>query len=419
VKKVTRAASVGARQVWLWRNRSAFVTPTQGDQPRLLVDVSAILRHDAQTGIQRVVRAVWSELQSRVDDNLRVHPVYATNTQGYCYAPTDFLDRKGVQAGSEIVRVRPGDKFLGLDLSAHLLPKYRRQLKAWRAHGASIHLLVYDLLPLLRPDWFSSAAAGHFRRWFDVLRQDADQAICISDQVASDLREKLTGETRNQSLSIARLRMGAAISDSVPSNGLCSDVLRLLDQMRFRPTVLMVGTIEPRKGYDAAIAAFEHLWRTRPTEAPDLLIVGKGGWKTAALQDYIRSHPEKGKRLHWLDSVSDEGLCEFYEASRGVFMASRGEGFGLPLVEAAQHRRHVLARDLPVFREHRMSNVLYFRDDQPEALGDRLMDLVKSGTISHVPELPKWGDSVDDLLSEMGITEKICHQTKSPLRKAS
>jgi glycosyltransferase involved in cell wall biosynthesis len=384
-----------------------------------LVDVSAILRHDAQTGIQRVVRAVWSELHSRTDEGLCVVPVYATNTQGYCYAPHDFLERRGGPFESETVRVRPGDKFLGLDLSAHLLPRYRRQLKAWRAHGASIHLVVYDLLPLLRPDWFSDAASAHFRRWFDVVRQDADQAICISDQVASDLREKLALDAKKHRPAIARLRLGAEISESVPSNGLCSDVRRLLDQMRFRPTVLMVGTIEPRKGYDVAIAAFEHLWRTRPTEAPDLVIVGKSGWKTNALQHYIRSHPEKDKRLHWLDSVSDEGLCLFYEACRGVFMASRGEGFGLPLVEAAQHRRYVLARDLSVFREHRMPNVHFFGDDAPAVLGDRLMDLVKCGTLSHVPELPKWGDCVDGLLGEMGITEKSRPQSERPLRKAS
>lgn len=419
MKKVARAADVGARQAWLWRNRFAFGKAIHSDRPRLLVDVSAILRHDAQTGIQRVVRAVWSELARRDSDRLQVIPVYATNTQGFCYAPHDFLDRRGRGVGSEPVSVRPGDKFLGLDLSAHLLPKYRRQLLAWRAYGASIHLVVYDLLPLLRPDWFNDATAGHFRRWFEVLRQDADQAICISDQVAQDLNRELAGRAHGSRLTTGRLHMGADIAASVPSTGLCADVRRLLEQMRFRPTVLMVGTIEPRKGYDAAIAAFEHLWRTRPTEAPDLVIVGKGGWKTARLQEYMRTHPEKGKRLHWLDRVSDEGLCLFYEACRGVFMASRGEGFGLPLVEAALHRRNVLARDLPVFREQRLPNVLFFQDERPAPLADQLMGLVNLARPTSVAELPTWSDCVNGLLSEIGLPVETPQSVELPLRKAS
>jgi len=46
-------------------------------------------------------------------------------------------------------------------------------------------------------------------------------------------------------------------------------------------------------------------------------------------------------------------------------MASHWEGFGLPLAEAMMQRRHVLARDLPVFREQNRPNVLFFEADRP------------------------------------------------------
>jgi glycosyltransferase involved in cell wall biosynthesis len=403
MKKVTEATDMGARQAWLWRHRGAFGVAAHSECPRLFVDVSAILRHDAQTGIQRVVRAVWSELKVRSGDNLQVLPVYATASKGYCYAPIDFLDLASPDFRSDPVCARPGDKFLGLDLSAHLLPKYRRQLKAWRAHGTSIHIVVYDLLPLLRPDWFSDAATGHFRRWFEVLSKDADQAVCISDQVARELRANLKKAGCTRELAIGRLKMGSDIAASRPSKGVCSEIRQLLERFRFRPSILMVGTIEPRKGYDAALAAFEHLWRERPIDAPDLVIVGKSGWKTAALQQYLRSHPEAGRRLHWLDKVSDEGLCLLYEGCRAVFMASRGEGFGLPLIEAAQHGRNVLARNLSVFHEQRLPNLMVFQDDRPNALAGRLMDLVNAEQPKRLPELPSWSECVDWLLHEIGI----------------
>ena len=419
-KSLRGAADLGVRQAWLWKHRGHHRDPAGGSLTRLLVDVSAIIRHDAQTGIQRVVRAVWSELSQRNGQGFEVQPVFATNAHGYCYAPTRFLEHDVSATTRAVVRVRPGDKFLGLDLSAHLLPKYREQLRAWRHHGATIHLVVYDLLPLVRPEWFTPSSANNFRKWVEILTEDADQAICISDHVAHELRGYLARTAADRSIAIGRLRMGADISGSIPSSGLSPEVRQVLDQLRFRRAILMVGTVEPRKGYDAALDAFDHLWRTEQG-APDLVLVGKGGWKTAELQQRIRMHPQSGRRLHWFDRVSDEGLCQLYEACRGVLIASRGEGFGLPLVEAAMHRRHVLARDLPVFRERDLPNVLYFSSDEPRALGGRLMDLLKAADSRPGPpmELATWKDCVAGLLGEIGLPLPQQRDAGFPLRKAS
>jgi glycosyltransferase involved in cell wall biosynthesis len=416
-----RAANLGVRQTWLFRNRGAFGEPTVGAVPRLLVDVSGIIHHDAQTGIQRVVRAVFSELLRRSGSGFEVLPVFATNTHGYCYAPVDFLDRGYPAAlAPQPVRVRRGDKFLGLDLSAHLLPKYRRQLRAWRGHGATVHLIVYDLLPHLRPQWFTPSAVSHFERWLDVVAVEADQAICISNDVARKLRELLNGRGNRVAPKIGRLEMGADISASVPSSGISDELKRFLEHLRFRQAILMVGTVEPRKGYEAALAAFDHLWRDRPTESPDLVVVGKAGWKTEELQRRFRSHSEFGSRLRWFERMSDEGLCQLYESSRGLLMASRGEGWGLPLLEATVHRRFVLARDLPVFREHGLPNISYFSDDSPEALGQRLIDLAIMGQKpAPVTRLASWSNSVDGLLSELGLGGIEDMEVEPLLRRAS
>ena len=415
MKKPRLITQFGARVSWLLRNRTIFVETVPCDTPRLLVDVSAIVRYDAQTGVQRVVRAVWTELQRRDGDGFKLVPVYASHDHGYVYAPHDIFNQPQVVAKPQPVMANAGDKFLGLDLSAHFLPKYRSQIRAWRVNGATIHLVVYDLLPILRPEWFKKATAVHFRKWFAILANEADQAICISKQVSRDLRDCLQSSGHKSKLPIANMAMGGDIAASRPSSGISGEVSLLLDRLRFRPAILMVGTIEPRKGYETAIAAFEYLWRTQSGEAPDLVIVGKGGWKTSPMQKQIRCHPEHNIRLHWLDSVSDEGLCQLYESCRGLFMASRGEGFGLPLVEAASHRRHVLARDLPVFREQSVPNVLYFEDDDPTSLGKHLMELAALGAKGRppVPDMPTWSASVDALLNEIGLSK--ANSTVSPL----
>lgn len=421
MKWVVRATKASARRnAWLWRNRRAFGKVAGEERPRLLVDVSGIIQHDAQTGIQRVVRAIWSELRNRSGELFEAVPVYATNARGYCYAPGDFLAGARGALSSAPVGARPGDKFLALDLTAPLLPKYRRQLRAWRVHGASVHMVVYDLLPLERPEWFTPSLVSHFRKWYDVLEQEADQAICISEHVASELHQRFYRAGKGLRPAIGRLQMGADISASVPSTGLCADTKRVLERLRFRSAILMVGTIEPRKGYDDALAAFEHLWRTRPNDSPDLVIVGKPGWKTTGLQAALRSHPEFGRRLHWFDAMSDEGLCLLYKTCCGLLMASRGEGFGLPLIEAAMHRRHVLARDLPVIREQGLPNVSYFTDDSAAALGRQLMELTMNGqNAAEAANLPTWSDSVDGLLAAVGLVEAEEAKSEPQLRKAS
>lgn len=415
---ISRLVAIGARKAWLWNNGHGFAQPAPADCPRLLVDVSAIIRCDAQTGIQRVVRAVWSELLRRNGQGFVLQPVFATNRRGYCHAPIDFLGGRSNGSAAEPVRVRPGDKFLGLDLSAHLLPHYRRQLNAWKAAGAAIHIVVYDLLPLLRPEWFSAATAANFRKWLKAVVSDADQAICISDQVARDL-ERSIADAGGPGPAVVRMQMGADIAASIPSAGVSEPVSRILERLRFRSAILMVGTVEPRKGYDAALAAFEHLWRTRPADAPDLVIVGKPGWKTAALQARLRSHAERDVRLHWLTAVSDEGLCRLYDSCAGVFVASKAEGFGLPLVEAAMFRRHVLARDLPVFREQGLPNVSFYTDDSPSGLGERLLRLASMGKAGPAPvaKLSSWSDCADELLRAIGVADGA--KPEAALRKAS
>lgn len=402
---ISSASQLARRRAWLWRNRESFQPPRTRTPARLLVDVSELIRHDARTGIQRVVRAIWSHLNQRSNAVLGVVPVFATRTHGYCYAPVDFLMRRS--SGEHVpVRIGEGDKFLGLDLSAHLLPRYGAQVQAWRQHGATIHLIVYDLLPLIRPEWFTRAAVRNFRQWYSMLERNVDQAICISADVAWQLRRRLDKYGREGPL-VTHIPMGSDVDGSVPTIGIGLDVSEALERMRHRPAILMVGTVEPRKGYDVALRAFDNLWRERGAEAPDLLIVGKAGWKTVELQAAIRKHSEHGRRLHWLEGVSDEGLTRLYEACSGLLMTSHAEGFGLPLIEAAKHGQPLLARNLEVFREQALPNVRYFENDGPETLGNAILRLASAGRLAGIDtlKLPTWSNSVDELLRRLGLDE--------------
>ena len=107
----------------------------------------------------------------------------------------------------------------------------------------------------------------------------------------------------------------------------------VFEQMSLRPTFLMVGTVEPRKGHELVLNAFEWLWSQ--DHALNLIVVGKRGWLVDELTCRLRDCSERGRRVFWLETASDELLEEVYARSTCLLAASEAEGFGLPLIEAS------------------------------------------------------------------------------------
>jgi glycosyltransferase involved in cell wall biosynthesis len=178
----------------------------------------------------------------------------------------------------------------------------------------------------------------------------------------------------------------------------------------------MVGTIEPRKGYSQTISAFEQLWKDG--HDINLVIVGREGWiglpdsmRTAVLRvvTQLRNSPELGQRLLWLEGISDEYLNKIYARSTCLIAASEGEGFGLPLIEAAQHKIPMMVRDIPIFREVAGAYAYYFNSFEPQQMSraiDRWLELNKIGQTPASSDMPwiTWKQSVKILVEKIGLT---------------
>jgi glycosyltransferase involved in cell wall biosynthesis len=258
------------------------------------------------------------------------------------------------------VSVRAGDIFLALDLSAPVLPRHRLQLAYWKVRGAKIYFVVHDLLPLLKPEWFTPRASRRFRAWLRALALLADGAFCTSRTGTAALRAVL--EERFPSLRPAvRLdwfHLGADVEASAPSTGVTTQLQQRIDGLSGRMNILIVGTIEPRKAHAQALDAFEALWSAGVDV--NLILVGQVGWLSDRIAERIRSHPEAGNRLHWFEHASDDALQRLYQLADGAFVPSIDEGFGLPLIEAARFGKPLLIRDIPIFRELAGANAMFF-----------------------------------------------------------
>lgn len=374
---------------------------------QLLVDVSAIVQLDAKTGISRVVRSILLALISAPPDGYRVEAVYGDGgNRRYRYARNftlALIGARDIELEDAPIEHRPGDIFLGLDVAASITTQNAALLTDMRNHGVQVFFVVYDILPLQLPDKFAYGTDTYFRKYLDTITRHADGLLCNTRATADMLAEWVMAHppARSAALHIGHFHLGGDLDASAPSAGLPANAQAIFVATTQRPTLLMVGTLEPRKAQAQALAAMELLW----SEGIDinLVIVGKPGWMVEPLIKKLKTHSQLGARLFWLDEASDEMLETLYRSCSALLAPSLGEGFGLPLIEAAQHGLRIIARTLPVFQEICGEHAFYFEGETPQELAEALrawLALFAAGQAPVSAGLPwlTWSESARKLL---------------------
>jgi glycosyltransferase involved in cell wall biosynthesis len=392
----------------------------------LFLDVSATCRNDIKTGIERVARALVLALLESPPAGYRIEPVYLSDIGGvwhHRYARSYTLGLLGcpvVALKDEPIDPVNRDVLLSLDLSGDVFVQAERSglFRDYRNRGVSVYATVFDLLPMCLPEVFPPGADQTHQRWLEAITK-LDGAVCISKAVADDLRTWQDGKgltlESHRPFSIDWFHLGADVASTAPSIGLPDGSEWTLAQLHARPSFLLVGTIEPRKGYLQTIEAFSQLWNKGINV--NLVIVGAEGWKGLPNDmrrdipetiDRLRSHPELNKRLFWLEGISDEYLEKVYQFSSCLVAASYGEGFGLPLIEAAQYKLPIIARNISVFHEVAGSHAFYFDGSSIEEFSEAIRVWLEMYKLDQHPKsdaLPflTWEVSAQRLLGTLEI----------------
>lgn len=399
-------------------------------QRQIFVDVSALVREDLKSGIQRVVKEQLLALIENPPEGFRIEPVYLAERDSvwnlrYARKYTcDLINIPSDHFDDESAELCPGDIYFGADFFADGVLKASRAklFQFFREAGVLISFAVYDTLPIQFPKFFPEGTSEIHEEWLREVAISADALICISDDVKNRVRSFLKGTIDNKLLpDLTVVHLGADIPVKHLSNGIPIASIEKMKVLGERPTFLMVGTIEPRKGHLQVINAFDQLWR----EGIDvnLVIIGAEGWKPVPFErrrtiplilEVLRGHNEFGKRLFWFERTSDEELTTLYRHSSCLIAASEGEGFGLPLIEAAHYGLPLLVRDLEVFKEVAGCHASYFSGFGPEGLAEAVkawLLLYAAGTHPRSDDLPhlNWKQSTEILVAAL---TKI--QTKRP-----
>lgn len=144
------------------------------------------------------------------------------------------------------------------------------------------------------------------------------------------------------------------------------------------PFLLVVGTLEPRKGHEILLRAVAQ----DGLEQLRLVFAGPPAGRSSDLNALATRLGLEG-RLTILGKVDDAVLAGLYREALALCMPSFGEGFGLPVLEAMSFGTPVLASDLPALREVAGDAALFARPGDAHAFAHELRQLVSDQHLRH------------------------------------
>lgn len=237
--------------------------------------------------------------------------------------------------------------------------------------------MVHDLTPRSLPHRHTLANRFCFNAYLESSLDEAEAVVAGSRATADELVEAHPAVARK--LRVIGYGVDPFFSPAEPGDD--GETTR----QRFsggRPYVLHLGTLEPRKGIDSLVAAWERLQLVLP-DSPDLVIAGGEGWSTAPILARIAASPH-GERIHRPGYVSREDARALLRHAAVFVLASEAEGFGLPVAEAIACDTPVVVSDIPVLRETAGEAGLFVPVGDVEALTDAITQALETTTASRL-----------------------------------
>jgi glycosyltransferase involved in cell wall biosynthesis len=185
---------------------------------------------------------------------------------------------------------------------------------------------IHDLTFFTNPEWHERSKVAFFRRAMNYSAQHAQVLICVSAFSARLLEEILPAHAP-----IVVAPLGVELETFQLDSSRDGALFESHALPRNVPYIFFVGTVEPRKGLDVLLEAFSEV--AKQIDDVELWLAGQAGWSTGPIESQIASHPYV-TRIRRLGFVDDAVLPALYRQARAVAYPSRGEGFGLPVLEA-------------------------------------------------------------------------------------
>jgi glycosyltransferase involved in cell wall biosynthesis len=196
-----------------------------------------------------------------------------------------------------------------------------------RPAGLRFAMLVHDLIPVVRPEFYEAQSGALFRGFMRRCLPQADLLLTMSQATARDVVAWTTAQGLALRASPCTLPVGIGFSHPPPA--------RLPEGLSHGGYVLQVGTMEARKNHLLAFRAWRHLQEALPpAQVPHLVFAGRVGWMVNDLVQQIRNSGQLSGKLTLIEDADDATLAALYRGARFTLFPSLYEGWGLPVTES-------------------------------------------------------------------------------------
>lgn len=273
--------------------------------------------------------------------------------------------------------------FLPLYLLYHWLKGIRYSVFFSPAHYAPRFILcksvvtIHDLSYMLYPSEFLKKDLYQLIHWTRYSVHNATCIIAVSHTTKNDIA-KYYGINENKI--------------HVVHNGFTITNKKQNASREWKPYILYVGTIQPRKNIKTLVNAFSLFQEKHPEFS--LKIVGKKGWMYEDTINHIQSS-KAHSNIELLGFVDDQQKNDLYRYAFCTVLPSFYEGFGLPMLEAMNEGCPVIAANTASLPEIGGDSALYFDPLSPQTLLSQLerlhdnpemrLSVIQNG-ISHVSQ---------------------------------
>lgn len=243
-------------------------------------------------------------------------------------------------------------------------------------------VFVYDLAPLVGPQWFRPAMAAYGRAVLLAAKR-ADAVATDSQQVAGELADAGV----RAPITVVRPAIDPAFAPPAPE-----EVVEMLGRLQLDdlPYVLLVGWADPRK--DARTAALAH--RIAARHRPHRLVLVGLPHRNFAPVDIPPS-----ATIRTLDYASDVELRGLLAGAAALVYPSRYEGFGLPPLEAWACGTPAIVGDTPALRESTEGRATYVAPGDVTAVAEAIVAALDGELAVPTPPAWTWDDAAAQLLS--------------------
>jgi glycosyltransferase involved in cell wall biosynthesis len=259
---------------------------------------------------------------------------------------------------------------------------------------------IHDLVAWRYPDTLPRSYVPYIRCTLSNAIKNADLVLTVSNT----MKEEITSRFDNS----FKVRVAYNVTNNqfwkVPKF-LADNTGALKIKRQFginKDFFIFVGTLEARKNLLTAIRALENI---KKDLRPQLILVGRPGFRFSALNDYIREKRLE-KDVIITGHLPDDKLIMLYDLALGLIYPSIYEGFGIPLLEAMIRGTPIIASKIPSTEEVAGDVALYYSENALDfkALAHEMVKLIENKELKRI--LTKKGIERAQYFSD----EKICKQ---------